>query len=90
MDEAFRSYHALGAERDRLTEGADHLELVRTLELLAGALPSPPADVLDVGGGPGIYAMHLARAGYRVRLLDVVPLHVEQAAALAAEHPDAT
>jgi SAM-dependent methyltransferase len=90
VDEAFLTHYALGVERGRLTEGTDHLELVRTIELLADALPSPPADVLDVGGGPGVYAWRLARSGYRVHLLDVIPHHVEQAKALAAEHPDAS
>jgi SAM-dependent methyltransferase len=89
VDEAFQSHYALGMERDRLTEGADHLELVRTLELLKSALPLPPADVLDVGGGPGVYASRLAGYGYRVHLVDVLPLHVEQALALAAVQPDA-
>jgi SAM-dependent methyltransferase len=62
---------------------------VRTLELLERFLSPSPADVLDVGGGPGLYAGILARRGYRVRLLDVLPLHVEQAAALAAAQPEA-
>jgi 2-polyprenyl-3-methyl-5-hydroxy-6-metoxy-1,4-benzoquinol methylase len=44
-------------------------------------LPPSPADVLDVGGGPGVYASRLAHAGYRVNLIDLLPLHVEQAAA---------
>jgi len=88
--EAFETHYGLGVEQGRLTAGGDHLELVRTLELIEPVLPGRPADVLDVGGGPGIYAARLARAGHRVRLLDVVPLHVEQAAALAGEQPDAT
>src|SRR5205809_2009388 len=87
-DEAVQSPYALGFEHYRLTAGADQLELVRTLELLDAALPPPPADLLDVGGGPGVYASRLARAGYRVQLLDVVPLHVEQASALATRQPD--
>jgi SAM-dependent methyltransferase len=75
-------YYDSCVERDRL-EG-DALELVRTLGLLGEALPTPPARVLDVGGGPGIYADRLTQAGYDVALVDVVPLHVEQARALAA------
>jgi SAM-dependent methyltransferase len=59
------------------------LELVRTRELLERFLPPPPARVLDVGGGTGIHAQWLAEAGYAVRLLDLVPAHVEVAAALA-------
>ncbi|WP_328476589.1 class I SAM-dependent methyltransferase [Actinoplanes sp. NBC_00393] len=57
------------------------LERIRTLELLEELLPPAPAAILDVGGGPGAYARPLAAAGYRVRLVDVVPAHVEQARA---------
>jgi ubiquinone/menaquinone biosynthesis C-methylase UbiE len=56
MDEAFVRHYMSGIERDRLIEGGDRLELVRTLELLDQVLPPPPARVLDVGGGPGAYA----------------------------------
>lgn len=52
-------------------------------------LPSPPAAVLDVGGGPGTYAAPLARRGYRVHLVDPVPLHVEQAREVAGSAPAA-
>lgn len=77
-------YYAAGRERDRLFEGRSQLERVRTQELLARHLPPPPAVVLDVGGGPGVYARWLATQGYEVHLVDPVPLHVEQAAADAA------
>jgi 2-polyprenyl-3-methyl-5-hydroxy-6-metoxy-1,4-benzoquinol methylase len=86
---ASRHYNA-GIERDRLLpDGEPRLELVRTLELLGRYLPPPPADVLDVGGGPGVYASRLAREGFRVSLIDLLPLHVEQAAALSAGQSDA-
>ena len=49
------------------------------MELLDRLLPGPPARLLDAGGGPGTYAAPLARRGYRVHLVDPVPLHVEQA-----------
>lgn len=89
MDDDFVRHYAGGIERDRLVAGGDSLELVRTLELLREALPPPPARVLDVGGGPGVYAARLAGQGYAVRLLDMVPLHVEEARELAAAQPDA-
>jgi SAM-dependent methyltransferase len=72
-------YYAAGLEDERLTQGPFQLERVRTEELLKRHLPSPPAKVLDVGGGSGPYACRLAGQGYEVTLLDPVPLHVEQA-----------
>jgi 2-polyprenyl-3-methyl-5-hydroxy-6-metoxy-1,4-benzoquinol methylase len=58
----------------------NRLELLRTRELLLRQLPSPPAVVLDVGGGTGVYAAWLASRGYRVHLVDLVPGHVRAAA----------
>lgn len=57
-------------------------ERVRTWELLERHLPAPGLRVLDVGGGPGVHAAWLAERGRVVQLLDVVPAHVEEAAAL--------
>lgn len=57
------------------------LEWARTTELLQELLPPPEAHVLDVGGGTGEYARALVTAGYRVRLVDLVPGHVAQARA---------
>jgi ubiquinone/menaquinone biosynthesis C-methylase UbiE len=41
-------------------------------------LPSPPATVADIGGGPGAYALWLASLGYCVGHRDIVEMHVEQ------------
>jgi ubiquinone/menaquinone biosynthesis C-methylase UbiE len=89
IDGDMRRYYEQGRERERLTRGGGTLELVRTQELLQRYLPPPPADVLDVGGGPGVYAAWLAYAGYRVHLIDPLPLHVKQATEAAAQpdHP---
>ncbi len=46
-------------------------EFAVTCRLLAEHLPAPPGQILDVGGGPGRYALHLTRQGYRVTLLDL-------------------
>jgi ubiquinone/menaquinone biosynthesis C-methylase UbiE len=85
--EEIAAYYARGLERDRLAAGLGALELARTQSLLARYLPPPPAAVADIGGGPGRYAVWLAERGYRVHLVDPVPLHVEQARAAAAERP---
>lgn len=58
----------------------NRLELLRTRELLQRQLPSPPAVVLDVGGGTGGHAAWLAGRVYRVHLVDLVPEHVRAAA----------
>jgi ubiquinone/menaquinone biosynthesis C-methylase UbiE len=81
LSPAILGYYAAALERDRLFQGRCQLERVRTQELLARHLPPPPAVVLDVGGGPGVYAGWLATQGYEMHLVDPVPLHVEQAAA---------
>ena len=79
------SHYESGYEAQRLAQGTSRLELARTQELLERFLPPPPAVVLDVGGGPGVYAFWLAQKGYAVHLLDVMPVHIEQARA-ASEH----
>ena len=77
-DDEIAHYYGRGEELGRL-EGPFRLEFARTKELLTRYLPEPPAVVLDVGGGPGVYAAWLAERGYEVHLLDPVELHVRQA-----------
>ena len=88
IDPDLQIYYGRGRERERLTASGGSLELVRTQQLLLRVLPPPPAVVLDVGGGPGVYAAWLARAGYQVHLIDLLPLHVDQATELAASQPE--
>jgi len=66
-------------EADRLTRDFGALELIRTQEILQRVLPSPPGCVVDVGGGPGVYATWLAGLGYEVHLVDPVRRHIDQA-----------
>jgi ubiquinone/menaquinone biosynthesis C-methylase UbiE len=87
--EEVAAYYARGLERDRLASGPGALEFARTRALLDRYLPSPPAVVADVGGGPGRYAVWLAERGYHVHLVDPVPLHVEQARIAARGRPEA-
>jgi ubiquinone/menaquinone biosynthesis C-methylase UbiE len=90
IDPAIQSHYGSGYERSRLFPGGQpSLEFVRALELLERLLPAPPGRVLDVGGGPGTYAVPLARRGYRVHVVDPVRLHVEQARQAAAADPAA-
>jgi len=60
-------------------DGLGRLELIRTQLILQRYLPPAPATVLDVGGGPGVYAGWLETLGYDVELIDIVPRHIRQA-----------
>lgn len=86
--EALEMYQQ-GMEAGRLSDGYSQLELLRVQELMTRFLPASPAVVLDVGGGPGVHSLWLAQQGYGVHLLDVVPLHVEQARAASSAQSDA-
>jgi ubiquinone/menaquinone biosynthesis C-methylase UbiE len=79
--EGLFAYYAGQDEGQRLFRFRhNRLELLRTRELLLRQLPSPPAGVLDVGGGTGVHAAWLAGRGYRGHLVDIVPGHVRVAA----------
>ena len=51
-------------------------------------LPTPPATVLDVGGGAGHQSFPLAHAGYDVTLLDSSPAMLEKAYQRLRQLPD--
>lgn len=70
-------------EWDRLAR--HRLEFAITERLLADYLPSPPADVIEVGCGPGRYSLGLIRRGYRVTMTDLSPASLEFAAGKLAE-----
>jgi SAM-dependent methyltransferase len=49
----------------------DPAELAAWSAALAGALPTPPAEVLDCGAGTGFLSLIAARLGHRVTALDL-------------------
>lgn len=77
------SFYEKSDEANRLATGVFQLEHARTQELLARYLPAAPAVILDIGGGPGVYAAWLAQQNYEVHLVDPVPSHLEQARQLS-------
>jgi SAM-dependent methyltransferase len=89
MPREAQAYYERGREAERLFGGHGVIELARTQEIVLRHLPPPPATILDVGGGSGVYACWLASLGYRVHLIDAMPLHVEQAQAASARQPRA-
>lgn len=60
----------VSSEWTRLSE-RHRTEFAVTLRALAEYVPPPPARLLDLGGGPGRYALELARQGYTVTLADI-------------------
>lgn len=75
---AIDDFYSETSEEDRLRLGLGPLEFERNQELIGRHL-SPGARILDVGGGPGIYAEWLAKQGYEVILVDPVQKHIRQA-----------
>jgi SAM-dependent methyltransferase len=63
-------FYDAAAEREWERLERHPIEFALTRRALADYLPPPPARVLDVGGGPGRYAIALAQRGYVVTLLD--------------------
>ena len=86
LDPDVRAHYELGQESGRLVvPSLGQLEFERTKEILQRHLPEPGATMADIGGGPGRYSVWLAAHGYHVIHRDPMPLHVEQARALAAD-----
>lgn len=78
------TYYEQFPEGSRLATGSSRLEFARTKELLARVLPEPPARVLDVGGGAGVYSAWLAGQGYEVHLVDASARLVDEARKFSA------
>lgn len=89
LDPVIAGYYSQIPEDDRLSQGPFLLEGLRTRELIQRHAPAPPATVLDIGGGAGVYALWLAELGYSVHLLDPIPRHVAEAQrrSAASSHP---
>ncbi len=77
--EIIEHYSELYDEEQRLLNVESQIEFVRTQEIITRYLPHSPAVILDIGGGPGRYSFWLAKKGYDVHLIDLTPLHIEQA-----------
>lgn len=79
LDVDISDYYDRAPEESRLERGAFRLEQARTRELIERHAPRPPAEVMDVGGAAGAYALWLAERGYAVHLLDAAPRLVDEA-----------
>ncbi|NLD35814.1 MAG: class I SAM-dependent methyltransferase [Desulfatiglans sp.] len=82
------THYSSGYEEKRLDINEGKIERERTRELLQRFLPPTPATIIDSGGGTGKHALWLARKGYEVHLVDIVPLHIELAKEESAQQPE--
>ena len=80
MNQIVKKYYDDHAEEEwkRLTQDAYHmLEFLVTIHYLDKHLPKKSGLILDAGGGPGRYTIHLAKKGYDVVLTDISPRCLE-------------
>lgn len=66
-----QAYYDQNAEGEWSRLDRHRTEFAVTLRALSRYLLPPPAAVLDVGGGPGRYAIALTQQGYKVTLADL-------------------
>ncbi|TAK65295.1 MAG: methyltransferase domain-containing protein [Dehalococcoidia bacterium] len=64
-------YYDGAAHNEWIRPDRDRVEFAVTLRAFDEYLPPAPARVLDIGGGPGRYAIELTQRGYEVALADI-------------------
>jgi SAM-dependent methyltransferase len=79
IDDRVRRHYEATDEGTRLRRSArGTLTRLRTWDIFDRFLPAS-GRIVDIGGGPGVHAAHLAEAGYDVLLVDPLDRHVEAA-----------
>lgn len=88
-NDPFVSQHLLNAHLDPNTNDASRrpderaAAVARIIDFATDHGKGPPASMLDLGCGPGLYAMEFAHAGYSVTGVDFSPVSIEHARASA-------
>ena len=79
------NYYDLHAEQEWQRLDRHRTEFAVTMKALEEFLPPAPHGIIDIGGGPGRYAIALAAKGYRVTLLDLAESNLHLARQKASE-----
>src|SRR5437867_12383762 len=79
LPDEIKAYYERGGEGTRLSQTHGLIELARTQEIILRHLPPPPATILAVGGGTGVYGASLPARSDRVHLVDTMPPPVDRA-----------
>jgi diadenosine tetraphosphate (Ap4A) HIT family hydrolase/ubiquinone/menaquinone biosynthesis C-methylase UbiE len=66
-----QGYYDENADAEWARLARHRTEFAVSLRALEEFLPAPPGEILDIGGGPGRYAIALAARGYTVTLADL-------------------
>lgn len=84
IDDSIDRFYSVSSEETRLQNGLGPLEFERNKALILKYLFNKRSCIVDVGGGPGLYAAWLAELGHSVYLVDPVAKHIAQAEKRAA------
>ena len=84
IDDGIDRFYSGSSEETRLQTGLGPLEFERNKALILKYLFNTRSCIVDVGGGPGLYAAWLAELGHSVCLVDPVAKHIAQAEKRAA------
>jgi ubiquinone/menaquinone biosynthesis C-methylase UbiE len=79
IDKEINDFYSETSETTRLEMGLGPLEFERNKQLIQHYLPKKKNRILDVGGGPGVYAEWLAEKNQEVYLIDPVEKHIQEA-----------
>ena len=71
-------------ENGRMTR--NHLEFIRSKEIISRYLSEAPLEIADIGGATGVYSYWLTSQGHNVHLLDLTHSHIEQAKEYGKKH----
>jgi ubiquinone/menaquinone biosynthesis C-methylase UbiE len=84
-----RRYEMTNEDARLWVPGKGDLVRLRTWDIFDRYLP-PNGRIVDVGGGTGTHAAHLAEAGYEVTLVDPIQIHLDMALERARSSEDWT
>ncbi len=79
-------FYAGGMEKDRLAQPNFLLEGLRTKQIISRYLTAQPLNILDIGGGTGVYSFWLKELGHTVSLVDLSPEHIAWANDYSQKH----
>lgn len=79
IDPMIDRFYSDSSEETRLQTGLGPLEFERNKELILTYISKKRSLIMDIGGGPGLYASWLAELGHSVYLVDPVAKHIDQA-----------